>query len=523
MPATRSRKRSRRRFTTVIQKPRGIIHPRVQEVGPEHFGIVSVDCAKVRFKWMLCDFYGNVLVPPTEVAHNRVELDAALVQFQQAQSRHDLRDVLVAIERTGRYHHVPRNLFARAVADVRLVHPYTSKHFRQAADPSVKTDDNDLAGIHGAAVNGFALLDAATDLPYLELQLAVRQRRDLVYKTSALCCQIREHLDAAFPGYAACFADLWDSEVALLLPHHFASADALLQAGSRGLTTFLHQQSVRFQQRTVDAVLTWAQQAAPADLAAARQRQLALALEDDRLRKTREIQALERELAARLVRTPYVVLLSLPGINVVSAADFAGEMGPISLYANPRTITGRAGLFPSRYQSDRVDHADGPLVRAANHALRQAILQIADNLILCNNYFGQLAQRWESQGKDPRWTHVKIASRFCRSAFHMVAGRHVFRHPSIQGRHAILDKLVVFHREHQTPMAQTMADLMAASDQLPRSAYADEAKPLQEELEKIRAGQRRGPQLLGDILPIVLARLGVGQVQSTESGESDPT
>jgi hypothetical protein len=40
-----------------------------------------------------------------------------------------------------------------------------------------------------------------------------------------------------------------------------------------------------------------------------------------------------------------------------------------------------------------------------------------------------------------------------------------------------------------------------------------------EELQKIHDGRRRGPQLLGDILPIVLARLGVGVVQSEESGE----
>jgi hypothetical protein len=35
-------------------------------------------------------------------------------------------------------------------------------------------------------------------------------------------------------------------------------------------------------------------------------------------------------------------------------------------------------------------------------------------------------------------------------------------------------------------------------------------------------GGRRGPRVLGDILPIVLARLGVGEVQSTASGEEDP-
>jgi transposase len=89
-----------------------------------------------------------------------------------------------------------------------------------------------------------------------------------------------------------------------------------------------------------------------------------------------------------------VLLLSFPGINVVSAADFAGEMGPIEHYANAKAITGRAGLRPSRYPSDQVDRADGPLVRACNRSLRAAILGIADNLVCCNHHFQGLATRW---------------------------------------------------------------------------------------------------------------------------------
>jgi hypothetical protein len=268
--------------------------------------------------------------------------------------------------------------------------------------------------------------------------------------------------------------------------------------------------------------LPGAQQAAPADTAAARHRQIALALDDDRTRKTQEIQAAERDIAGQLVHTPYIILLSFPGINVVSAADFAGEMGPNTNYATAKTITGRAGLFPSRYQSDQVDRADGPLVRRANRALRATILGIADNLIVCNRYFGQLAAIWRAKGHDPRLNHVRVACRFCRIAFHMVAGRRVFKHPSMQLRHYILDKLCAFHREHDTPMTQILTDLLATIDQLPRSAHAEEGEPLRAELDRIQAGRRRGPQLLGDVLPIVLARLGVGTVQSSKSGESDP-
>src|ERR1700679_3319271 len=124
MVSKRSSKKSRsQKPAELVQKPRGVIHPRVQKVGPEHFGIVSVDCAKARSKWMLADFYGNVLIPPVEVAHNRTDIDAAVALLQAAKQRHQIHDCLVAVERTGRYHHAARNAFARAGFETRTVHP----------------------------------------------------------------------------------------------------------------------------------------------------------------------------------------------------------------------------------------------------------------------------------------------------------------------------------------------------------------------------------------------------------------
>jgi len=520
MARTRSRKQRRSRRPQVLQKPRGTFHPRVQRVGPEHFGIVSVDPAKARSKWMLCDFYGKVLVPPTFVPHHRGELQAALATLRDAVQTHGLKDLLVAVERTGRYHHPIKHAFAAAGFEVRIVHPFATQQFRQASDPGQKTDDTDLAAIHRAASSGFALAEAPLDRPWRELQLLVRHRRDLVHKSSALCCQIREHLDAALPGYAACFAELWESPLALHLPRHLGSSQAIGQAGLEGLRARLRQDRVGFQERSLHRLLVWASQAPPPDVAAERHLAIALLLDDDRRQKRHEIQALEQQIAAHLTRTPYVLLLSFPGIHVVSAADFAGEMGPISHYANSRAITGRAGLYPSRYQSDQVDHPHGPLVRCANRKLRATILAIADNLLACNRHFAALAAHWKAAGKDPRKTHVKVAARFCRIAYQIVAGRQVFRHPSLPGRSYILQKLLDFQSQHQTPTAECLAQLQAATDQLPRREHAAEAAPLVRALRHTRQARRRGPQPLGQILPIVLARLGVTPVQSPESGDS---
>src|SRR5215475_7622998 len=107
MSTTRSRKRpAPARPAPELGKPRGVLHPRVQKVGPEHFGVVCFDPAKARSKFLVADFYGRVLVPPTYVDHNRPALEAAVARIRQVFTDHQFADGVVAIERTGRYHRI---------------------------------------------------------------------------------------------------------------------------------------------------------------------------------------------------------------------------------------------------------------------------------------------------------------------------------------------------------------------------------------------------------------------------------
>lgn len=520
MAATVTRKRGRSRRPEFLQKPRGVIHPRVQQVGPEHFGIVAVDPAKSRSKWILADFFGNVLVPPTWAEHNRSSLEGAVASLREAVKVHQIRDLLVALERTGNYHHRAMQAFAAGGFEVRVVHPLISRHFRELADPAIKTDDKDLGGICLAAINGFALVEVAADEFWRSFQLLTRHRRDLVHKASLLCCQIKEQLESALPGYAACFPALWENPAALTLALQMGPLE-LRQASRAGLRAVLERAKVGAREQTLERVMQWGRNAAAADVAGSCHRRIAADLESDRQQKEREIQGLEREIAALLVRTPYVLLMSIPGINVVSAAEYAAETGPIQHYAAASCITGRAGLYPSRYQSDRVD-VSGKLVRCANRRLRFALMQIADNLISCNHYFAKLAASWRQGRADPRLIRVRVAQRFSRISFQMVAGGHVFGHPCVQGRDDVLKKLIEFHHGHETSAPQVQQDLHQAVKQLPPGEYAAEARPLQEELSRIQENRRRGPQPLGEILPAVLAALAATVIQSPPSGAADP-
>jgi transposase len=345
MAAIPSRGRRRLRPAHQVHKPHGVIHPRVERVGTNHFGIVCVDVAKARSKWMLTDFFGKVLIPPTPVEHNRAGLDAALLALGQACAQHELADIIVAIERTGRYHLPAKRAFQAAGYETRIVHPFATKQYRQPANPGNKTDDNDLSAIFRAATAGFSLLEPAPDPVYRQLQLWARHRRDLVRKASALRCQIREHIQVILPGFADCFSDLFERKYAVAIATSFPAPAAIQKAGLTGLRRLLRKLDLIGQAPALEKILAWARSAAAGGEDVAIHSRIIADLDIDRRAKEEAIVVLERELAALLVRTPYLLLLGAPGINVVSAAEFAGEAGPIELYRSSRAITGRAGLY----------------------------------------------------------------------------------------------------------------------------------------------------------------------------------
>ena len=297
----------------------------------------------------------------------------------------------------------------------------------------------------------------------------------------------------------------------------------IVEAGIDGLTRRLRKEKLLTHKPTLQKIVAWARTAPSAEEPVSLHRRFFIEFDADRLAKLRSIRAIENELAEPLSQTPYVRLLGIPGINVVSAAEFAGEMGPIERYVKARAITKRAGLYPSRYQSDEVDRPDGPLVRHANHDLRRAVLIIAENLIRCNEHFGILAAGWRVKKVDPRDICVRVGGRFCRIAFQMVAGRMTYRHPCSQHRDYMLTKLMRFSIDHEIAPDQLLRNLNAATVQLPASDHREEAASLAEELARLQTKRGSGPKALAEILPAVLAKLGVNLIPSIESGEADPT
>ena len=140
-------------------------------------------------------------------------------------------------------------------------------------------------------------------------------------------------MHALWPGYAECFDDVFASQAALLLPRHFATPAELLKAGAPGLERVVREAGLRYQGRTLELILAWARTAAAGDEQPELRRRILLELDDDRRNKLGQIAESENLMVKYLITTEYLLLLSIPGINVVTAGDLAAEAGPIACYA----------------------------------------------------------------------------------------------------------------------------------------------------------------------------------------------
>lgn len=508
--------RSRKPFQ--ILKPLGSFTPRVQQVGPEHFGVLVVDPAKARSKFAFSNFYGQVLLEPFWVEHTKPMIQQAIVNLRQTIEAKQIKDLVVAIEMTGTYHRPILRAFRQHTSyDTRLLHPHATSQFRQPADPGNKTDDTDLAAQFRATTLGFGLLHAPLPDLYIELQAIRRHRRDLVDKNASLQCQIREVLHEAMPGFAEEFSHLWESRVPLELARAATSPQAVLDLRLEGLRTFFQQKRLTVRSSSLNKIMAWAQQAPPAHPQSILLRRRLCSLDDDHQAKSKEINAIEADLAQLVAQTPYVLLMAIPGINVVSAADLAAESGPIERYPNPNAITSRAGLVPSRYQSDRVDRDDGPLLTRGNRRLRAVLMQTADNLLNCNHYFKALGERWKSRGFAPVKQRVKVAKILSRLLYQIVATKTLRTHDCLKQDHYILRKLTTFLVEHDAGPDNLRNTLQACLAHFSPTVAQRETPPLEDLLNQMARSRGRGPELIGETITLLLARLRLLQSEQRTS------
>ena len=225
----------------------------------------------------------------------------------------DIKDLIVVIERTGRYHGPIQRAFRQAGFEVRILHPYTTKQYRSARRSGQQNRR------HRPLRNP----------PRRRQRLrpvGARTRSDLRPPPATGEAPSRPRpKECHAPAADARTSSILHARIFTVFYGYFRFRHRALGGQEPGLrrrdsskpastawANRLRKADIKSHQPTLEKIVAWARSAPSAEEPASLHRRFFLDLDADRLAKLQVIRAIESELAEPLSQTPYVLLLGIP-------------------------------------------------------------------------------------------------------------------------------------------------------------------------------------------------------------------
>lgn len=409
--------------------------------------ILAIDSARDFPKALICDYFGKVLEKPFFFAVNSEGIFTLHKKTQHWVSCVKALRVFVGIEVAGSYHDAIGKALEKHGYEVSMVNSFTTASGRKMMLDFSKTDDKDLLAIAQAIIANNGVSPKRVTGFYEQMQAVCRARRQHVAEASALKTQIRELMSMVFREYQGLvdpdgltrqkvFGSFWSPKSRLIM-RCFPLPSEILSLEETGLNQLAAPESVRLTEREIKLLLQAAKRdlmSSSAELAQFKSEQVKFRLEQlETLEK--QIAALEFEMEKLLVKTPALLLLSIKGINIITAAEFIAEVGSIFNYTYNRQLVKLAGINPVLSQSGGKKAKAFKISRQGNPALRYIVTLIGKNLCskACrNSYFIDYYERLFKRGKTPCQIYAAAGNKFLRIAFAMLKNQTLFFIPGYE-------------------------------------------------------------------------------------------
>ena len=351
------------------------------EAAIEKIIVVPLDFAKSSHLARLCLANGRYLHKKAITLRNDQDgVDYLIKRIEAACSRNGIqkKHVIIASENPHSYaKHFLHSLknSGYAVVEVNAAYAKTLRKGNMAS-----SDNLDLDGIANAVLNRRAKDLEELDKVYSALERSTRTYKTYTKNLAAQKNRIGKIIDELFPGFLDKKKSGIEaySRVSIDLMNSGFSAPKVRRMKIATLTAKLKKFRIKNPAQTAEKFKKYASEVLqPAEFLID---SLSKSLENAiNLYKALE-QACQVELeqsAKLLVQTPYVTMLSIPGIGVVRAAVFAAELKDPSSWHTLDQTCAYAGIAPRSYQTGGADKpaVNIGITKKCNRRLKDALLQ----------------------------------------------------------------------------------------------------------------------------------------------------
>lgn len=415
------------------------------DFNPVQLLIVAVDVAKTQPKAAAFDYFGAPLGESFFFTPDHRGVEKVCAMADEIANRTGKRFMVFGIENTGHYQ---EPIVAGLREHKRLVMPVnaiTTREERKSLLDYSKTDDLDLYAIAAAVAGGKVTFGQPPEGCQARLRFLTRTRRRCVLERAKALTDLHTLLDHFWPALQG-VPEVVDGKPKLSPIFELKSHQALaflrqvktpaqaLALGPEGLTRLSRETHLRLGRHQINLILQAAALAPKTD-----ESLLALYVEqmDNLLDKTeslgKRIEQLEIQSEEILVDTPGVLLLSTPGIGLVTAAEFMAEVGlAVHRYPSASAIIKLAGTNPVPDESGK-RRGRMRISRQGNPHLRELVFTMGRNLseLYPNPYFEAFRARLAHLTTNQK--RIAVGNKFIRVAYAMLTKTELFAPKTWQG------------------------------------------------------------------------------------------
>jgi transposase len=347
--------------------------------------------------------------------------------------------VFVGIEATGHHYEDIVRILTEEGYSVHIINPASTHEERKQHLTFTKTDEIDLYLIAEALVGNKATNSKLATGVYKQLQNLTRARRSEVDKRSRIKMELRGIHDQIWREYQGfsilvgnkvkttkIFSDFW-GKASLYLLEHYPHASQIVELGEFGLRSLSKKHNLKIRKGTIEKLLFAANECVskPIELLSSE-----LFLLKQKLKAyewhTQNIELYDQEIERILVQTQGVLLLTVPGIGLITAAEIYCEMGDLSYYTSASQLVKKAGTNPIIKQSGLDGGYYGCISKQGNANLRRAIYTAGRCLSTHNDALKPFYTRLKEKGKKAAKIYIAMGNKFIKIAFAMLKNQKPF-------------------------------------------------------------------------------------------------
>lgn len=365
--------------------------------------IVGVDIAK-ETQWARFVNYRGLETGKTIKFHNnKYGFDTILASVKSICKNKGFDNVIVGMEPTGHYWKPLANYLIMHGIKVVMVNPYHTKRAKELDDNSqTKNDKKDALTIAKLVRDGrYYEVYMPQDI-YAELRVLTNSRASVMKRRNALKNTITAVIDEYFPEIVTVFKEPLKGKTSMQILKSCPFPALILELGVDGVLAEIRKAVTKTvgRKKAEQLVETAKTSIGVSYGIASAKLKLELMIEELEL-LNRQLIKIEGAMDQALAVTGFKeIILSVPGIGVVTAASFLGEIGDPMRFESPRQISKMAGYNLIEDSSGK--SKSGTIIsKRGRKNLRNILYQMAISMVLVNSEMKALYNYLKTRQNNP--------------------------------------------------------------------------------------------------------------------------